>query len=229
MHVSVSLSRIESRCWTSGASGSRWCVPRRGGRRQEAPSGSPWRGVMVQGCGRGCHVSISSLRRRLAFHRVRIGHSTSGKHLFYSAPPGHCSSELAYGWLRSGAYVHSTPGTPTAAGRSRRSTEVFEELSIPALQFFLPIRGCLAGSSLACSPFRPLALFFFDSLNLLHWSKDLGQTYASSGPLDGHRFQAPGTRVYLPSSSTTTTTSTSTTATPTMPPTDGLGERGKPG
>ncbi|CAL8278801.1 unnamed protein product [Arctogadus glacialis] len=73
MHVSVSLSRIESCCWTSGASGSRWCVPRRGGRRrQEGPSsGSPWRGVMVQGCGRGCHVSISSLRRRLAFHRVR--------------------------------------------------------------------------------------------------------------------------------------------------------------
>ena len=71
MHVSVSLSRIESCCWTSGASGSRWCVPRRGGRRQEGPSGSPWRGVMVQGCGRGCRVSISSLRRRLAFHRVR--------------------------------------------------------------------------------------------------------------------------------------------------------------
>ncbi|CAL8364518.1 unnamed protein product [Lota lota] len=73
MHVSVSLSRIESCCWTFGAIGPQ-CVPRQGGRREEEPSGSPWRGAMVQGCGRGCHVRISSLRRRLAFHRVSNTH-----------------------------------------------------------------------------------------------------------------------------------------------------------
>ena len=76
MHVSVSLSRIESCCWTSGAVGPRGVPCRGGGRRQVEeeplpPPVSPWRGTMVQGCGRGCHVRISSLRRRLAFHRVR--------------------------------------------------------------------------------------------------------------------------------------------------------------